>query len=131
MFLKTYNSKSLMMLLAAFIFSLSLTLAQEKSGCCSSNKEGDGCSKTMQDSTEKVFKETSFENFEETVEVESIVRMGKIDLAAIDNNEDEKVYQDQMCWNVISDEAGEKKFTRIRCAGMLFLMKQENAHNVE
>lgn len=37
----------------------------------------------------------------------SIIREGKIDLAAIDKNEDGKVYQDQMCWNVISDEAGE------------------------
>jgi hypothetical protein len=38
---------------------------------------------------------------------ESIVREGEIDLAAIDMNNDGKVFQDQMCWNVISDEAGE------------------------
>ena len=37
----------------------------------------------------------------------SIVRQGEIDLAAIDLNGDEKVYQDQMCWNVISDGPGE------------------------
>ncbi|MCH7771990.1 MAG: hypothetical protein IIA49_13405 [Bacteroidetes bacterium] len=37
----------------------------------------------------------------------SIVREGVIDLEAIDKNGDGKVYQDQMCWNVISDEAGE------------------------
>ena len=37
----------------------------------------------------------------------SIVREGEIDLAAIDVNGDGKVYQDQMCWNVISDEPGE------------------------
>jgi len=36
----------------------------------------------------------------------SIVREGVVDLAAIDMNKDGKVYQDQMCWNVISDEAG-------------------------
>jgi len=42
----------------------------------------------------------------ETVEV-SIVREGEIDLVAIDVNEDGMVYQDQMCWNVISDEPGE------------------------
>jgi hypothetical protein len=36
----------------------------------------------------------------------SIVREGEIDLAAIDKNEDGKVYQDQMCWNVISNEPG-------------------------
>ena len=37
----------------------------------------------------------------------SIVRQGEIDLAAIDINGNGKVYQDQMCWNVISDEPGE------------------------
>lgn len=38
---------------------------------------------------------------------ESIIREGEIDLAAIDKNKDGKVFQDQMCWNVISDEKGE------------------------
>jgi hypothetical protein len=37
----------------------------------------------------------------------SIVRSGTIDLIMIDKNKDGKVYQDQMCWNVISDKAGE------------------------
>ncbi len=37
----------------------------------------------------------------------SIVREGDINLAAIDENKDGKVYQDQMCWNVISDKPGE------------------------
>ncbi len=37
----------------------------------------------------------------------SIVHEGTIDLAAIDENGDGKVYQDQMCWNVVSDESGE------------------------
>ena len=36
-----------------------------------------------------------------------IVREGEIDLKAIDKNKDGKVYQDQMDWNVISDEPGE------------------------
>ena len=37
----------------------------------------------------------------------SIVNEVKLDLAAIDENDDGKVYQDQMCWNVVSDEWGE------------------------
>ena len=37
----------------------------------------------------------------------SIVREGEVDLKVIDQNKDSMVYQDQMCWNVISDEAGE------------------------
>jgi hypothetical protein len=36
----------------------------------------------------------------------SIVREGEIDLAAIDENHDGKVFQDPMDWNVISDKAG-------------------------
>ena len=43
---------------------------------------------------------------DDTEEV-SIVREGEIDLVAIDVNGDGMVYQDQMCWNVISDEPGE------------------------
>ncbi|MFZ5948621.1 MAG: heavy metal-binding domain-containing protein [Stygiobacter sp.] len=35
----------------------------------------------------------------------SIIRTGEIDLIAIDQNNDDKVFQDQMHWNVISDKA--------------------------
>jgi Cu(I)/Ag(I) efflux system membrane fusion protein/cobalt-zinc-cadmium efflux system membrane fusion protein len=37
---------------------------------------------------------------------DSIVREGIVDLEAIDKNNDGKVFQDPMDWNVISDEAG-------------------------
>ena len=37
---------------------------------------------------------------------ESIVREGVIDLQAIDKNNDGKLFQDQMDWNVISDNPG-------------------------
>jgi len=37
----------------------------------------------------------------------SMVLKGEIDLKAIDENGDGKVYQDQMCWNVLSDSKGE------------------------
>ena len=36
-----------------------------------------------------------------------IIHQGEIDLVAIDENNDGKIYQDQMCWNVLSDEPGE------------------------
>jgi len=39
-------------------------------------------------------------------DMSSIVRKGVIDLNAIDENGDGKVYQDVMDWNVISDEPG-------------------------
>ena len=36
----------------------------------------------------------------------SIVRVGEIDLQAIDQNKDGMVYQDPMDWNVIADDPG-------------------------
>ena len=39
-------------------------------------------------------------------EKSELIREGTIDLAAIDENKDGKVYQDMMDWNVISDEEG-------------------------
>ncbi|MDH7605025.1 MAG: heavy metal-binding domain-containing protein [Melioribacter sp.] len=36
-----------------------------------------------------------------------LIREGEIDLNAIDENKDGKVFQDQMDWNVISDKPGE------------------------
>ncbi len=47
------------------------------------------------------------DNKEITENNKSIVREDTIDLAAIDENGDGKVYQDQMCWNVVSDESGD------------------------
>lgn len=46
-------------------------------------------------------------NMEKNQADSTIVRSGIIDLKTIDKNKDGKVYQDQMCWNVISDEPGE------------------------
>lgn len=41
------------------------------------------------------------------MKTDNIIREGEIDLTAIDQNKDGKVYEDMMCWNVISDTAGE------------------------
>jgi hypothetical protein len=51
--------------------------------------------KTMKDSTHKMKEEGN-----------SIVRQGVIDLIAIDENKDGKVFQDMMDYNVISDKPG-------------------------
>lgn len=40
------------------------------------------------------------------VNEDDLIRTGTIDLQAIDKNDDGKVYQDMMDWNVISDEEG-------------------------
>ena len=55
------------------------------------------------DSTHKEHQQKKSESMSEN----SIVREGEINLTAIDANKNGKVYQDQMCWNVISDEPGE------------------------
>jgi len=74
-------------------------------GCCT----GHDSNSTMQmsymdsDSTHGKHHEMKTESMSEN----SIVREGDINLAAIDENKDGKVYQDQMCWNVISDKPGE------------------------
>ena len=53
------------------------------------------------------YKMMSSDNNKMAEDIASIIREGIIDLAAIDENDDGKVYQDMMDWNVISDEPGE------------------------
>ncbi|HCY74741.1 MAG TPA: hypothetical protein DHV28_02380 [Ignavibacteriales bacterium] len=92
------------------------TLAQEKTetdkqekkecskGCCSGHESSMMTMAQMDaDSTHKEHHQMKSEKTTES----SIIREGEINLAAIDKNNDGKVFQDQMCWNVISDEAGE------------------------
>ncbi|PKL89014.1 MAG: hypothetical protein CVV23_07220 [Ignavibacteriae bacterium HGW-Ignavibacteriae-2] len=67
---------------------------KKECSCCGESKEG------------HKHTEMSEKNNHENDESASIVRKGEIDLVSIDKNKDGKVYQDQMCWNVISDEAG-------------------------
>ncbi len=59
----------------------------------------------MEDSSGKtsVKKDESHAGHDDT---SSIIRKGTIDLKAIDKNKDGKVFQDQMDWNVLSDEPG-------------------------
>jgi hypothetical protein len=73
-------------------------------GCCSGHESSTMTMAHMEmDSTHSSHHKMKTTETEEV----SIVREGEIDLAAIDKNEDGKVYQDQMCWNVISDKPGE------------------------
>ena len=97
-----------------FLVTLLITtglFAQNKCSCCS---DKDDISKIrvedasfMEDSTHSKDKHKGHMHSSTEVEKSSIVHEGEIDLAAIDENDDGKVYQDQMCWNVVSDESGE------------------------
>ncbi|MCF8242911.1 MAG: hypothetical protein K9J16_16150 [Melioribacteraceae bacterium] len=64
---------------------------------------------SMMDSTKhsKMMKHSMMDSSKMMKHKSSIVREEPIDLKAIDANGDGKVFQDQMDWNVISDEAGE------------------------
>jgi len=85
--------------------------AQGKCSCCS---DKDDISKikvedalAMQDSTHSKDKHKGHGHSSMKEKKNSIIHEGTINLSAIDENGDGKVYQDQMCWNVVSDESGE------------------------
>lgn len=73
--------------------------------CCSGHKQHSSLTMAQVESDSTL---TEHNQMKSEVDKEfSIVRQGEIDLTAVDLNGDGKVYQDQMCWNVLSDEAGE------------------------
>jgi membrane fusion protein, copper/silver efflux system len=79
----------------AFIFT-AFSFAQGKEGSTMNREKMNMQNmKTMKDSTHRMKEEGN-----------SIVRQGVIDLNAIDENKDGKVFQDMMDYNVISDKPG-------------------------
>ena len=105
------NSKLLNIVLGVILLSSVGLFAQDKCSCCS---DKDDISKirvedasAMQDSTHSKDKHKGHMHSSTTEKKSSIVHEGTINLAQIDENGDGKVYQDQMCWNVVSDEAGQ------------------------
>jgi len=109
--------KQFVITMALVSFLGAYTLAQEQpntdkiekkdcaKGCCSDHKSNGKMTMAPMDadSTHKEHHQMKTESLSEN----SIVREGEISLTAIDSNKNGKVYQDQMCWNVISDEPGE------------------------
>jgi hypothetical protein len=96
-----------------FMITLLITAglyAQGKCSCCSDKDDisiiGVEDVLAMQDSTHSKDKHKGHMHSSTKEKKSSIVHEGTIDLAEIDENGDGKVYQDQMCWNVVSDEAG-------------------------
>lgn len=79
-------------LMIVFLFSAGLIFAQDSTQHKHSHKHD---MEMKKDTSDTGMKQDS-----------SIVREGVIDLKAIDMNKDGKVFQDQMDWNVISDEPG-------------------------
>ena len=108
--------KQLLIALALVSFLAALSFSQDQTSgdksnkkecakdCCSGHKSHGSMTMAYMDadSTHDMHDHMKSDNVEEV----SIVREGEIDLVAIDVNGDGMVYQDQMCWNVISDEPG-------------------------
>ena len=111
------KSISFIAVLSIVLFTAGTLNAQDKPDSSSMHKEGmmhkSGDHKMMDKSDDHKMmnhemKKDSMHNHSGTMnEQKSIVHEGAIDLSAIDENGDGKVYQDQMCWNVVSDNAGD------------------------
>ncbi len=56
----------------------------------------------------------------------SIIRKGTIDLAAIDENKDGKVFQDEMDWNVISDRPDKCPVCKMKLKEVTLTVAKEN-----
>lgn len=64
---------------------------------------------------------------EKTGQVDSsLIRTGVIDLQSIDVNKNGKVYQDQMDWNVISDEPGKCPLCKMALKEVSIKQAKEN-----
>jgi hypothetical protein len=95
---KSFTNIFILITLSFLLRGTILAQHQHGSDSTQTGKKKMNCCKNMDGSNAEI-KSDSMQH--------SIVREGEIDLVAIDVNEDGMVYQDQMCWNVISDEAGE------------------------
>uniref|UniRef100_A0A7V2ZL89 Heavy metal binding domain-containing protein n=1 Tax=Ignavibacterium album TaxID=591197 RepID=A0A7V2ZL89_9BACT len=118
--------KQIVITIALVSFFSVFTLAQEKTntekkecstGCCSGQKshgtmqmsymDADSTHKNHNMKSDNKMHNMNHEMKSDSKAEQSIIHEGVIDLKAIDENKDGKVYQDQMCWNVISDKPGE------------------------
>lgn len=94
--------KQLVMVMSLVTFFGALMQAQENSG--TGNKDKQECMKDSKSCCGNHGMQSNMKT--DSMNNSSMVREGEIDLNAIDKNIDGKVFQDQMDWNVISDEPG-------------------------
>ena len=91
--------------MALFALLVSVTFAQEKPD--TQKKEVHKHMENMKSDSTMHSMHHSMKMKSDSTKVNEIVRNGEIDLKAIDKNNDGKVYQDMMDWNVISDRPGQ------------------------
>lgn len=111
---------------AGFILGLVLFIAAGSTNlmaqCCGMNMQHKGMPMHGQMNMEKDTCAVSNDNGKDL----SIVRKGVIDLKAIDKNNDGKVFQDQMDWNVISDEPGKCPLCKMTLQEVTLKQADEN-----
>ena len=86
-----------------FLISAGIMFAQDSSHHKHTHKHD---MEMKKDTTDTEMKQDTSQQKADELQAQ-IVREGEIDLQSIDKNKDGKVFQDQMDWNVISDEPGE------------------------
>ena len=102
------KSISFIAVLSIVLFTSGTLNAQDKPDSSSMHKEGMMHKSDDHKMMNHEMNEESTHDHSGTMnEQKSIVHEGAIDLTSIDENGDGKVYQDQMCWNVVSDDAGD------------------------
>jgi hypothetical protein len=147
---KSCTNVSLFLTIAVLTFSISTNSVysqDKKSSCCKTNvSDAEGVvynnmnndsTKTMKNDMQdhskmkmdKSVQQKDARVIEEKKDVKGkadIVRKGTIDLKAIDVNKDEKVYQDQMDWNVISDQPGKCPLCKMTLVEVSLSKAKEN-----
>ena len=104
------TSKFVAIFSMAILIAAGLSCAQEENSNEQNHsdiKDHNMNHETMMDSSNMKNVHQHTDHYKMAEDIASIIREGIIDLAAIDENDDGKVYQDMMDWNVISDEPGE------------------------
>lgn len=100
--MKTFALKITIAVIAILTFSFANAFAQDSTKM---NMEHNHKMEMGKDMHHHMNEEMEMDSSESSTH--SIQRTGEIDLESIDANKDGKVFQDQMDWNVISDEPGE------------------------
>ena len=114
--------KQTVIMITLFLFLSVIALAQDKPETVKKEKQ-----ECMKDSKSCCANHEMHSDMKtDSMDSSSVVREGEVDLKAIDQNKDGMVYQDQMCWNVISDKAGECPLCGMKLKEVSILKAKEN-----
>ena len=101
------NHKTTILNLALFVFMFATTMSFAQDSTDAKDSKHRGNMKGHMMDHKHMDHDMNMMDSTKTDMMHSMVREGVIDLEAIDENGDGKVFQDVMDWNVISDKPGE------------------------